>query len=616
MQALSHIPSKTVTSGYRSIKDGSRYNPYFPPPDERDRVIINDGEVTDTVELMEKVVWKYLDDTKRIAPLLRRSSNLETCKAIWEFMYAYIQYKLDKRGLEQLRRPARAWAERATGVDCDCMSIFASSILTNLQIPHKFRITKYSQDSWQHVYVIVPMEGSNYCVIDAVVSEFNYEKKYTDKMDYTMNLKGINVAVLSGVSGNDHYDAVMATSLSGIGLGAVTNQSDLDKLYQNIVATRNAVAQNPNMVSTVDDPQALIKMLDYAIQYWYTDKRDEALDILAKNESQLNLRNGVTSMNGIDFDPDELALSGINVKGFFTNVKNSVKTVGQKVGQAAKAAVKAVVKYNPLSIAARGGFLLAMKLNLGKMGSKLKWAYGTQQQAAAKGVNAATWQKSKNALSKVENLFSDKLQGSRDALKNAILKGRAGNLSGIVEDQMLGYLGDPASATVIAAATPVIIATIKILKETGLIGKNENVDMNSLTSEVTADPGAAAAAAEIQASEDPSSAMSVSTTDVTATAANAPATGEPVASATSSSGSGIISFIKANPVPAVIGGGLLAFGVYQMVKPKKKTGGLSGYKTRRKSTASKSKSSAPKRRFTQSKKHTNKSMPPKVMKLL
>ena len=394
MRALAHIPTKTVTSGYRVIKDGSRYNSYFPPPDERDRVIINDGEVTDTVELMEKVVWKYLDDTKRIAPLLRRPSTLETCKAIWEFIYGYVQYKLDKRGLEQLRRPARSWAERATGVDCDCMSIFASSILTNLKIPHKFRITKYSQDSWQHVYVIVPTTGANnYCVIDAVVSEFNYEKKYTDKMDYDMNLKGINVAVLSGVSGNDHYDAVMATSLSGIGLGATTNQSDLDKLYQNLVATRNAVAQNPGLVSTVDDPQALIKMLDYAIQYWYTDKRNEALDVLAKNEAQLNMRNGISTMNGLDYDNDELALSGINVKGFFTNVKNTVKTVGQKVGQAAKVAVKAVVKYNPLSIAARGGFLLAMKLNLGKMASKLKWAYGSQQQAAAKGVNAATLEK-------------------------------------------------------------------------------------------------------------------------------------------------------------------------------------------------------------------------------
>lgn len=571
MRALAHIPTKTVTSGNRAIKDGSRYNPYFPPPDERDRVIINDGEVTDTVELMEKVVWKYLDDTKRIAPLLRRPSTHETCKAIWEFIYGYVQYKLDKRGLEQLRRPARSWAERATGVDCDCMSIFASSILTNLKIPHKFRITKYSQDSWQHVYVIVPTTGANkYCVIDAVVSEFNYEKKYTDKMDYDMNLKGINVAVLSGVSCNDHYNAVMATSLSGISLGATTDQSDLDKLYQNLVATRNAVAQNPGLVSTVDDPQALIKMLDYAIQYWYTDKRNEALEVLAKNEAQLNMRNGISTIGGVALDNDELALSGVTVKGYFTNVKNTVKTVGQKVGQAAKVAVKAVVKYNPLSIAARGGFLLAMKLNLGKMASKLKWAYGTQQQAAAKGVNAATWQKSKNALSKVESLFADKLQGSKSALQNAILKGKAGNLSGIVEDQMLGQLGDPASATVIAAAAPVIIATIKILKESGLIGQNENVDINTLTNEVTADPTAAAAAAEIQASD-----SAVSTEVATAPAA--------ISTEASTSSGGIMNFIKTNPVPAAIGGGLLALGIYQMVKPKKKTTGLSGYRTTRNS---------------------------------
>ena len=599
MRSLAHIPSKTVTSGYRAIKDGSRYNSYFPPPDERDRVIIKDGEVTDTVELMEKVVWKYLDDTKRIAPLLMRPSTHETCQAIWEFIHNFIQYKLDQRGLEQLRRPARSWAERATGVDCDCMSIFTSSILTNLKIPHSYRITKYSQDSWQHVYVIVPTPGTNnYCVIDAVVSEFNYEKKYTDKMDYNMNLKGINVAVLSGVSGNDHYEAVMATSLSGIGLGATTNQSDLDKLYQNLVATRNAVAQNPSLVSTVDDPQALIKMLDYAIQYWYTDKRNEALDILAKNEAQLNLQNGVNTMNGLNYDPDDLALSGINVKGFFTNVKKTVKTVGQKVGQAAKVAVKAVVKFNPLSIAARGGFLLAMKLNLGKMASKLKWAYGTQQQAAAKNVSAGTWQKSKDALVKVEKLFADKLQGSRDALKKAILKGRAGNLSGYVEEQMSGYLGDPASATVIAAAAPVIIATIKILKESGLIGKDENLDMNTLTSEVSSDPGAADAAAEFQQT-DPNAIEKMALTTPPETSLAPASTSNDPSATPKASGGGIMNFIKTNPVPAVIGGGLLAFGIYQLVKPKKKATGLSGYRTKRK-PATTTKKTLPKKTTTTS----------------
>ncbi|MBU6264060.1 MAG: hypothetical protein KGM39_04710, partial [Actinomycetales bacterium] len=78
----------------------------------------------------------------------------------------------------------------------------------------------------------------------------------------------------------------------------------------------------------------------------------------------------------------------------------------------------------------------------------------------------------------------------------------------------------------------------------------------------------------------------------------------------------IMSFIKANPVPAVIGGGLLAFGIYQMVKPKKKASGLSGYKTRRKTTTTKSKTAPAKRKSTAKSTHTNKSMPPKVMKLL
>ncbi len=596
MKENCNTPTRIVTSGFRTIQDGSRYNPYFPPPEERDRVIINDGEVTDTVELMEKVVWKYLDDTKRLAPLLQKSSTVETCQAIWEFIYSYIQYKLDKPGLEQLRRPARTWVERSTGVDCDCMSIFASSILTNLQIPHSFRITKYSSDSWQHVYVIVPLPDSRkYCVIDGVVSQFNFEKTYSDKMDYTMNLQGINVAVLSGVSGSDLHDAVMATDLMGYGLGSTTAQEDLDKLYQNLVSTRNAVAQNPSLVSAVDDPVALLKMLDYAIQYWYTDKRAEALDILSKNEHQLNIKNGLNTVNGLDYDPDDLALSGINIKGFFNKVKDTVKTVGSKVGELAKNAVKAMIKFNPLSLAARGGFLLAMKLNLGKMASKLKWAYGTKEQAAAKNVSADSWQKAKNALAKIESLFADKLQGSRSALQNAILKGRAGNLSGIVEDQMLGYLGDPVTGGAIVAATPVIIAAIKILKETGLMSKHENIDVNNLSKEAAADPNAAAASAEIQNSEGNSSLLPATNTSSAVIRQSAPGTADPggPADAASPPATGrIMDFIKKNPVPVAIGGGLLVFGIYQLVKPKKtKSTGLSGHGKHKGNLPSKKKSS-------------------------
>ena len=584
----------SVVSGRRSIQDGRRYDGYFPLPEERDRVIIKDGEVTDTVQLMEKVVWKYIDDTKQIAPVLQGSNLRDTCRNIWEFVYHHIQYRLDQQGLEQLRRPARSWAEREQGVDCDCMSIFISSILCNLQIPHSFRITRYSSDTWQHVYVIVPKENATgNWVLDAVVSPFNYEKPYSDQMDYTVNLQGINVAVLSGVSGDDHFDAVMATSLTGPALGMET-ETELNQLYQNIVATRNAIAQNPGLVATVDDPQGLLKMLDYAIQYWHTDKRDEALEVLANNERQLNLRNG---LQGSENDPDAHELGKVKPKGFFTNVKKAVQTVGKKVGQAAKSAAKAVVKFNPLSLAARGGYLLTMKMNLGKMASKLKWGYATQQQAAAKGIDAATWQKSKNALAKVEKLFADKLQGSRSALQNAILKGKAGNLNGMLESPYLGSLGEAATASAVAAAAPIIVATINILKEAGLIGKGENIDVNNLSKEVANDPTASTALTEMQNSDNPNE-----------TAMNA-RSADPSQADSPSSG-GIINFIKKNPIPAIVGGGLLAMGIYQMVKPKKRSSGLAGYKS---STGRKKKSGDGKVRGRSG---TGKKLPVKSMKLL
>jgi hypothetical protein len=454
------------------------------------------------------------------------------------------------------------------------MSIFISSILTNLKIPHSFRITRYSADHWQHVYVIVPDNRGGYINIDAVVSPYGYEKPFTDKLDYTMSLNGINVAVLSGLN-SDLDTVVMGAGLSGSDLGATTAKQDLDSIYRHLVATRKSIAENPKMVSSIDDPQALIKMLDYAIQYFYTDKRDEALAVLEQNETQLNFRNGFSGLGDDVFDHDEYALNGPGKKGFFKGIKNAV----QKVGKGLKEVGKAVVRFNPVSIAARGGFLVAMKTNLGKMAAKLKWGYATKEQAAAKGISEAQWNKSKEALAKVERLFADKLQGKRDALRNAILKGKAGNLDGIVEEDFQG-LGEPVTAATLAAATPIIVAAIKILKDSGLLNKNENVDPNDLAKEMANDPSAAEA---LQKAGSESGTESGGDAQKTASTTSETDSG-------TSSGGGVMEFIKKNPVPAVIGGGLLAFGIYKMVSKPKKPASLSGYRSKKKKQSGKSKS--------------------------
>jgi hypothetical protein len=198
---------------------------------------------------MEKIVHKYLTDTARIAHVHKRNTLDITCYYIYIFFYK-IQYKLDKRGLEQLRIPARSWEDRRTGVDCDFMNIFISIILTSLKIPHSLRITRYSADHWQHVYVIVPDNRDGYINIDAVVFPYGYEKHFTDKMDYNMSLNGIHVAVLSGLN-SDLKTVVTDVGLSGFDLGATTAYHELYSIYRHLVATQKSIADNPKMVSHI-----------------------------------------------------------------------------------------------------------------------------------------------------------------------------------------------------------------------------------------------------------------------------------------------------------------------------------------------------------------------------
>jgi hypothetical protein len=57
----------SITSGYRSIKNGDRFNSHFPSSNQNDEIIIENGEVEDTVELMKKMVWRYINDTTKIS---------------------------------------------------------------------------------------------------------------------------------------------------------------------------------------------------------------------------------------------------------------------------------------------------------------------------------------------------------------------------------------------------------------------------------------------------------------------------------------------------------------------------------------------------------------------
>ena len=136
---------------------GEKFDRLFPRPANADQILNPDGNVQDTIGHCIKIVKSTLSDTKQLAKILARPTKQETCRAIFNFFYNYYQYKEDTPGIEQLRRPSRAFKDRKSGIDCDCFSISISSVLTNLNIPHYSRVVKmYGRNYYQHRYVIVP----------------------------------------------------------------------------------------------------------------------------------------------------------------------------------------------------------------------------------------------------------------------------------------------------------------------------------------------------------------------------------------------------------------------------------------------------------------------------
>jgi len=244
----------------RNIAHGRQFDRFFPKPEGVEKVVFDFAQINNTLDTMKKVAEKYQSDTEQIASILQKSTRKATLASIWDFIYGHIQYKLDRQGVERIERPAATWAVRQEGVDCDGYSVFISSILLNLNIPHHFKDTKYNgESSWQHVYIVAPKEGqeidynspSSYYTLDCVKDLFDDEHPNITDVKITpmaiTQLSGLSLTVLSGTSNaslafqkaKPIIEALLANSveneLAGIGMTISPHQRVIHEVYVNPV---------------------------------------------------------------------------------------------------------------------------------------------------------------------------------------------------------------------------------------------------------------------------------------------------------------------------------------------------------------------------------------------
>ena len=388
----------------RYIEDGREYDELFPIAKLTDSTVKRGASVGDTVKFIPKAVRLTKGQTAKLAQLLKGESRYITCRNIWDFVYNHIRYHKDAEGREQIRSPARSWHDRERGVDCDCYTVFISTILSNLAIPHVLRITKYGKDYYQHIYPIVPTKAGH-ITIDCVVDSFNYEQPFSEKQDTPMDLQ-----FLEG----------------------------LDDEKENSQTGRN-------LDSTIGE------------------------------------------------EHEELGRKKLFEKGWFKNV---TKDISRQLN------LHNINRFNPATVALRMGVLASMKLNLFKVPQRLKYAYLTEAQAKARGVDMNKWKQLVSIKNKIEQIFYG-AGGSTSNFKKAIVTGE-GNRNHDVSGVGLGYiydegvahmnvntplhtilgkemyesetkigglgdLGDPITGATIAAATGVIGVISELIKKIGSI---------------------------------------------------------------------------------------------------------------------------------------------------
>ena len=100
-------------------------------------------------------------------------------------------------------------------------------------------------------------------------------------------------------------------------------------------------------------------------------------------------------------------------------IKQRIKNGFKKIGQGLKKVWKAIVRFNPLTLAARGGTLLAMRTNMFKFAQKIYPGTISQQEAANNGISVADWQKGQEAYKKALNIF-EKIGGKDYNFKAAV----------------------------------------------------------------------------------------------------------------------------------------------------------------------------------------------------
>ncbi|WP_271729386.1 LPD1 domain-containing protein [Aquimarina algiphila] len=300
------------------------------------------ASLNDTLIAMKRIALRDFKQVEGLARELKGNTIAETSENIWEYLRENTRYKLDNKGIEELRTPARSIVDGQKGlhdtnfgIDCDDYTILVSALLLNLGIDHEYRVTAYEEvGKFQHIYpVAFDTDGTPY-VIDIVpeIPRFNYEEQpIIDLKTIPMELhelSGVEPEIIdqddveitdeeilndfaeemdegNTIAGIDNDDDTMLDNTFLSGFTEVMDEEDADivlngtsdtiaLLERGILAEVNKAREvlanekrQPTVISQLVDVNMELRILDNLMQSWQDeDLRDSTLMSAIRSNSQ------------------------------------------------------------------------------------------------------------------------------------------------------------------------------------------------------------------------------------------------------------------------------------------------------------------------------------------
>ena len=154
---------------------------------------------------------------ERLAAHLKDPDKLQSAFNIWHWLHTNVRYNYDTPGQEEIRTPARTWADRERGVDCDCLAVFTACLLINMGYKPAFEIVAFN-DSPTYSHIYVNLDG---VAIDRVLPIFMARPQKITKTKImeipVYELSGVGVGRCNTLNGV--YSSTLAKIQSGTATG-------------------------------------------------------------------------------------------------------------------------------------------------------------------------------------------------------------------------------------------------------------------------------------------------------------------------------------------------------------------------------------------------------------